>query len=394
MNRIIISFLLLLLCSSCYQEEFVTESTYECEKTLASVSSQHPQNKAFLQLVERASETAPGFQIALITPDRQRWTYASGMADFANEVPLQPCSRTMVGSISKVFTATLIMQLVEEETVSLDDPLDKWLDVTLIQDIENAQEVTVRQLLDHTSGIRDYLSTKQFFQALNEEYLLETQEEKLAYAYGKPAYHAPDEQHTYSNTNYVLLGLIVESARNMTLWEAVEVYISERLFLENCLMGTESEPIPEGTARAYARTPRGNFYDIMHIAVSDAATGDGGISSNMEDLTLFMGGLFNGNLVSTQTRNLMTDMTVAVPVDQQDFPQWEGEQYGLGLLRMNTPYGVAYGHTGSTSDYNTLLFFWPESGACLAIGYTVSASDDGWEARKEMREGIMEAMFE
>ncbi|MEM7655872.1 MAG: serine hydrolase domain-containing protein [Bacteroidota bacterium] len=384
---------LFLLAQACVPAETIAPSVYECALTTADPSEAHPQATEFEAAFAKMAANSFGGQVAARTPDGSLWTQASGMADIPNDIPLEACHLTMIGSISKPVTAVLVMQLHEEGLIDIDAPLNQYLSNDLIGEIEHANQVSVRQLLDHTSGIRDYLSTQQFLNSRNQDFLLETQEEKLRYAYGKSAYHAPGAQHTYSNTNYVLLGLLVEAVRQMTLWDAVDQYIAQPLGLENFQMGTHEQPIPVGTARPYTLS-RGKYRDIYPFAVSDAATGDGGIASNMMDLITFIEGVFDGRLIQAATLEMMIQDRVAVPEEQQDFPQWEGETYGLGLLRMNTPHGIAYGHTGSTSTYNAFLFHWPEQGASFAVGYHAGGDTEDWDARRDFRMEMFDLMLE
>ncbi len=376
-----------MLLQACVPVDIIPEAAYTCSLSIPDTSEFSQTGQELETAMDLLASNSYGGQAAVRTPDGQLWTGAKGIADIAGEIRLTPCHKTMVGSISKPITAILVMQLHEEGLLNIDDPLNQYLDQSLIGRLDNANEVNVRQLLDHTSGIRDYLSTKQFIRARNRDSLRETQAEKLAYAYGKPAYHTPGTQHTYSNTNYVLLGLLVEELRGIPLWEAVDDYIAKPLGLSNFQMGTHSDPIPLGTARPYA-LEQGNYRDITPFAIADAATGDGGISSNMQDLVLVFEALFDGRLVNSETLALMTDSRVDVPLDQQDFPQWESETYGLGLLRMNTPIGVAYGHTGSTSTYNAFMFYFPNSGTSFAVGYHTEADQAQWQARREFREEV------
>jgi len=168
----------------------------------------------------------------------------------------------------------------------------------VFQKLANADEVSLKQMLNHTSGIPDYLAAKAFVDAINIDNLLLTQEEKLEYAYGKKATNKPGEEYSYSNSNYVLLGLVIEKLRKMDLWDAVDIYIAQPLNLTIAKMGTETNPIPEGTARPYIATRDEKFMDIMQNSVADAATGDGGIATNMQDLAIFIKALFTGQLTS------------------------------------------------------------------------------------------------
>ncbi|MEO1448144.1 MAG: serine hydrolase domain-containing protein [Bacteroidota bacterium] len=393
MKRILYILLLLPFCWACDEAPVVDPVTYDCALNFPNEGANHPKASVMSQALAEHVEVNPGIQVALRTEDQLIWTDAYGKADIPNNVALEACTPTMVGSISKVFTGVLIMQLHEEGILSVEDPARDWLDPELVDNIENLDQATIRQLLNHTSGIFDYLGAEQFVTALNEPPLLESQFDKLRFAYGRKAYHPVGEKHTYSNSNYVLLGLIIEKGRNMPLWDAVRMYITEPLGLGQTQMGTHDDPIPAGTARPYALS-QGRYRDLMPHAVSDAATGDGGIASNMQELMIFAEGIFDGTLMKQETMELMIGNPVEMGLDQTDFSEWDDERYGLGIARFNTPYGTAYGHTGSTSSYNAFLWYWPDTGASLAIGYHIEADGEAWGNRWAFWQSVMEKMFE
>lgn len=381
-----------ILLFSCQEPEVIAPTVYACNLTEADQSASHPDLTALQTAFDKVGKAGPNIQAAIKTPDGNTWTSAYGMADIANNISMNPCHKTMIGSISKIFTAVLIMQLQDDGILDVDDPLSDWLGSELIGEIENANEVSLRQLLNHTSGIRDYLEAKQYINALNTPFFQETQAEKLRYIYGKKAVLAPGERYSYSNSNYVLLGLVIEEARNMPLWDAVETYITQPLGLLNAEMGTHDKPIPAGTSRPYRYIRGGKYEDILSFSVSDAATGDGGMASNMQDLNLFIEALFSGKLLSADAFNEMIGDQTSVPDNQADF-DWPDEGYGLGISKWNSPYGVAYGHTGGTSTYATLLIYFPDQEASLAIGFTSEASDEGSELRNELGDILFDIMF-
>lgn len=377
----------------CMQEDPIPPVSYACELAFPDQSNLHPKADAFQTAIELLGENVSGVQVAVRTADQQQWLGAAGWADMEVEQAMELCHKMMIGSVSKVYTAVLILQLHQEGILDIEDSLSDCLGTEILEGIANADQVTIRHLLNHTSGIRDYLGVKQYINSLNKPYFRQTQIEKLAYVRGKSANHAPDERYSYSNTNFVLLGLIVEKARNMTLWDAVNRYIAQPLGLEHTQMGTHTQPIPDGTARPYYFHRGRQYRKIMPIAVADAATGDGGIAANLQEVSLFIEALFDGHLLDSTTLNLMTkDLTLVG--EEADFSQWEGEAYGLGITLYQTPYGPAYGHTGLTSTYNTFLFYYPDQKMTLAIAYNGDGTSEIWDQRREMREQLMTLMFE
>lgn len=394
MKKNIVFILSILFLFACEEAEIFEASTYNCQLSGQDDSAVHPQKEVLQAALEDIGQHTAGVQVAIRSADGLSWSGAYGMADISNQIAFSTCNKTMVGSISKTFTAVLIMQLQDEGILTVDDALRDWLGNDLIGEIANADQVSIRQLLNHTSGIRDYLGIEQYINALNTPFFQETQAEKLRYIYGKDAEYEPGQQYSYSNTNYVLLGLIVEKARNMSLWDAVDRYIAQPLALFNAEMGTHDVPIPLGTARAYRPIRTGKYEDIMHLAVSDAATGDGGIASNMQDLNLFIEALFNGGILSAAAFQQMTDSEmIIVGEGEEDYPQWPNESYGLGISRWNTPYGTAYGHTGSTSNYEAYMFYFPEKKVSISIGYNAVGGKNFGDRQRDFREALFKLLL-
>ncbi|MEL6671009.1 MAG: serine hydrolase domain-containing protein [Bacteroidota bacterium] len=393
MKKFIFPLLILAVFSACEEAPEVIISSYDCQLGFPHQSDSHPKSTDLQAAFDQVAAVSPGMQVAVKTTDGNSWLAAAGYADMQEQVRMENCHPLMVGSISKTFTGVLIMQLHDEGILDVKDALSAWLGQDLIGEIANADQVSLEQLLHHTSGIRDYLGNEQYLKSLNVPYLLETQAEKLRYIYGKKAPFTPGERYSYSNTNYVLLGLVVEKARQMPLWDAVDMYIVQPLGLSHTQMGTHQQPIPEGTARPYRLRGKQTYEDIYEVAVSDAATGDGGMASNMQELVVFMEGLFGGKLMSDSALQLMITNEVKTGPDGADF-SWPEEGYGLGISVWRTPYGLAYGHTGSTSSYDAFLFYFPDTEQSLAIGYSVSANDEIWGIRREMRLNLLEILFQ
>ncbi|MEL7160075.1 MAG: serine hydrolase domain-containing protein [Bacteroidota bacterium] len=390
-------FALFLLCGSCDEATVVPPATYACTLSQPSGEDSHPRAEEFRALLQTVIPYTTGVQVAVTDRNGDRWTGALGFADLANDVPLVACHQLMIASISKTVTASIILQLYDEGELDLDDQLSAWLEDELIGELANAREVSLRQLLNHTSGIPDYLTAEQFLLSQNRPFLLESQREKLRYAYGLRADNTPGAGFSYSNTNYVLLGLVVEKATGQALWEAVADRLVGPLNLQRFAMGTETDPIPDHVARPYLAFTGGKYIDFTPTAVADAATGDGGIISNMQDLTRWVEALFSGELIEPATLAEMIGAPVDVPTEQADFSEWPDEGYGLGITRYNTPWGTAYGHTGSTSSYNSFLFYFPESAVTLAAvtnGIDLELIDEFGDAATALRNDFLTRLHE
>lgn len=384
-NQILSFLFCLLILSSCEKKQVSNPSDYDCVLTFQDQSETHPYNTEYHAALDGIAPYLPAMQVSTLNANNEMWSGSVGYADIPNNVAMQACTKTMVGSISKIFTGVLIMQLVEEGVVDLDDPLSNWLEASLIDPIENANEVNIQQLLNHTTGIRDYLGVSNHIDAVNTSNYILTQVEKMELIHGKSAEFTPGEKYSYSNSNYVLLGLIIEKARNMALWDVIDEYIVLPLGLQNTVMGTESKPIPSGTARPYLAMSNYKFFDIYQNSVADAATGDGGISSNMQDLVIFLNALKNGELVSEQTFQQMLDTKVEINDSGKAF-------YGLGIETIEIDnYGVIIGHGGSTSSYFANLWYLRDENAIIAFGS--NCRFDSFGAEKHLDE-FFDKIFE
>lgn len=384
---------LIILFTSCEKAALVAPSVYACDLAFTENSAVHPKSNQFEAAMEKVEAYVPGVQIAVRSKDGKVWLGAQGLADIPNKVPFEKCTKTMIGSVTKIYTATLIMQLQENNILSIEDPISKWLDAAMVEEIKNADKVNIRQLLNHTSGIRDYLDTEHHINALNTPNYKLSPTEKLAYIYGKSADHAPDAQYTYSNSNYVLLGLIIEKARAMPYHEAVATYINAPLGLQHTTAGTTENPIPTGTARPYYAVRNGKYTDIMPFSVSDAATGDGAIATNMQEALIFIEGLFNHTLVAQETMTQMLEEDV-----EREGPALFGtsKSVGLGLVKIvNEKYGSVIGHGGSTSAYWSQLFHYPESQVTIAVAFNGDTEQDyEYEQLLQMILEVVDIAFE
>jgi D-alanyl-D-alanine carboxypeptidase len=363
-----------LLLFACEKEEFVPISLYDCIPSISIDNSLYSKDAYLQNLLDDYTHHLPGVQVYLRTKDGTEWSGTAGYADIPSDVDLLPCTPMMIASISKMFTSVLILKLYEEGEFSLDDPIHPYLDKSIVSEVKNVDQATFRHLLKHRSGIRDYVRNAIWIDASNIPYYQLEPEEKLKYIYGKSANFPVDQAYSYSNTNYLLLGMIAEKVKNQPLDQLIDSYIVQPLGLLNTVQGTPEDPIPDGTAKPYFAIRNGKFTDITSHAVNDGATGDGGILSNMEELGIFIDALFNDQLLSSATFSEMINDTTRVFSD--------GEltySYGMGIQIEETSDGVAYGHTGYAGSYSTSLFYYPATDAIRAVGFTCDASEkDIW----------------
>ena len=219
--------------------------------------------------------------------------------------------------------------------------------------------------MNHTSGIPDYYTLQFELDRINREDNGWTQEEVLAYAFGKKATNAIGETYYYSNTNYLLLGMVIEKASGLSLQEAYEQKIFIPAGLSSAYYST-TRPIPPGTVKGYVDIyGNGQYVESEFLYRDELNTADGGIAINAYDLGLFFEKLLKGDIISEQS---LAEMTA-----YEDLPSdWVDEDFGhfqngLGLEHNRTPYGNSSGHTGGIDGFLTIAQYFPEHDATFIL---------------------------
>ncbi|MDY6902701.1 MAG: serine hydrolase, partial [Cyanobacteriota bacterium] len=345
-----------------------------------NISSELAQQlQATLDSAVESTEIA-GATVAVINSEGT-WFGASGVSNLETEKPLNLDELFKIGSISKTFTSATILKLVEEEKISLQDNLEKWLPDSIINNIPNTKDITVEQLLNHTSGIVNYTNQKWFADELAFQNGADIDWSREAiinnYVAGENPDFAPGESFNYSNTNYLLLGMLIEAATSNSYQDEVNRLILEPLGLENTyFVGDE---IPEDRfVRGYADLigEDGSFGSdgILEETQNSFSSlvftlADGGIISNTKDVSRFSDALFGGELLTPESMNNMLSWS---NIDEREVEV--ADDYGLGIYEEQTPWGEIWGHDGGTFGYVSKMQYFPESDTTVVI-LTNQASD-------------------
>ncbi|MFE2106318.1 serine hydrolase domain-containing protein [Kitasatospora sp. NPDC059463] len=301
-------------------------------------------------LVDHGGMTAALAEIRIA--GRSPWRGAAGTADLATGQPAGPDGRFRIGSVTKTFVSTVVLQLVGEGRLRLDDPVERHLPGV----VPNGAAITVRQLLNHTSGLFNYTDDERFqirSEADLQDFVYGTwryrdyQPQQLAAVSAEhPPYFAPGQGWHYSNTNYVLAGMIIRKVTGHTWQREVERRIVRPLHLDDTLFPGSGTGFGGPHAHAYVDMPTGPA-DVTRLNPSLVDAAGNGISTTA-DLDRFHAALFGGRLLRPAEMAALTD-TVPTTID--------GGRYGLGVLRLDLGEGCepAWGHDGSLPGWSTLL---------------------------------------
>jgi len=276
-----------------------------------------------------------------------------GLADLENNTPAQVDDLYRIGSVTKPFVATIILQLVEEGELALDDPIAEYLPDEIVNRVENADTATVRQMLQMTSGIYSYTDSIAFDDATfdDPEYSW-TASETVEFAYDEPAYFEAGTDYYYSNTNYNLAQIIIETVTGNTLAHELEERIFAPLEMDSCYLETP-DVFAQNIVRGYSLYDA--FIDVTEYN-DGVGLGDGGIICNAEDLAKFPDGLWY-DLLAEDTLDMMLDT-----VDDGD-----GGLYGLGIGYDETDFGMMLGHDGATSGFQSTMRYLPEEDLVVVV---------------------------
>ncbi|MFI7323030.1 serine hydrolase domain-containing protein [Streptomyces venezuelae] len=279
------------------------------------------------------------------------WNGTSGVGDLATGRPRGPRDHYRIGSVTKTFVATVLLQLAGERKLHLDDTVDHWLPGLVRGNGHDGRRVTVRQLLNHTSGIYDYYADDAFAASFRlrdgffeHRYDTWRPEQLVAVAMRhEPTSATPGWTWHYSDTNYILAGMIVEKVTGHSYAHEVRERIIEPLKLRETSVPRTGPGMPRPSSRAYSKLSddsTGPSYDVTEFNPSAAWT-SGGMISDSADLNRFHAALLGGRLLPERQ---LAEMKTTVPMSEE-YP--EAARYGLGIAERRLSCGRAvWGHHG------------------------------------------------
>ncbi|MDT0343655.1 serine hydrolase domain-containing protein [Streptomyces litchfieldiae] len=316
-------------------------------------------------------DSALGGLIRVTTPDGV-WGARAGHADADRTQPVDPRGFFRIGSITKTITATVVLQLVAERRIGLDAPLQQHVAGLLPA---HYPPITVRQLLQHTSGVPNYLPrvTVDADRLIRDRYRRHTPEELLTAALARPPAFEPGTRLGYSNTNYVLLGLLVRAVTGRRWDEEVTRRITGPLGMTGTFHPGGNPALPTPHAHGYTRTTDGRLIDITQINASvwDAA---GSMVATAADLDTYLAALLSGRLVPAP---LLDEMLTPHPQRLPEVP-WFG--FGLGVQHLaapgwDGPAGI-HGGGGSLRGYTSMAFATRDGGRRVVLCLNVTTADE------------------
>jgi D-alanyl-D-alanine carboxypeptidase len=298
--------------------------------------------------------------VAYVRNGRDQWDLAAGVASRATDKPASPGDRFRIGSNTKAFISTVLLQLEAEHRLSLNDTVSRWLPGLVSGNGNDGSKITIRELLDHTSGLYNYTDDPRVLAPYlngDRDYFWSPRQ-LVAIAVSHPPLFAPGTRWSYSNTNYIVAGLIVQAVTRESPIAEVYQRIIRPLGLSDTSFPVRDPRVPGPHLDGYST----NYLDVTYLSPSWGYTA-GGIISTAEDLARFHRALFTGRLLPpAQQRELETTVPTGTP----------GQNYGLGVLSEQICGRTFWGHDGDFPGYYSLSLTSSDG----SIQLTIAVDDD------------------
>ena len=324
------------------------------------------------QLRERYG--VPGISVTILFPDGSSWVGVSGMADVATRTPVTTSTSFAIASVSKTFTAALVLALAQDGAMELDEPVRRYMPEVRIN-----SRITVRQLLDHTSGLRDYF----FHPAIDRKLLTDPArrwDAADALKHVGKAYFKPGTGWHYSNTNYLVLGMLAERVGEAPLAEQIRTRFLKPLGLRHTWYQPTEEAATDGArgyrfASAAKNAPAIDLSDgssfMPFTSVVTAAAAAGGLASNSTDLARWVRALYAGAVLAPESVDAMLgDISRTEPYKPR-------VPYGLGVQRMDIDGAPSLGHSGRLLGFRSAVRWLPDEDIAIAVLTNQSRTDPG-----------------
>lgn len=332
---------------------------------LFASSRVHSQNEKLISFIEAYSDSMlttalqPGMLISITRGDKVIYEKAKGLANLETREPMDLKMRFRIGSLTKTFTATVLLQLVDEKKLTLDESIEKFF-----PDVPNAKNITIRMLGNMTSGLYNYSEPKEFDDSMQANPRKKWKPEELinfSVKYG--TYFEPGKGWHYSNTNTVMLGLIIEKLTGNSLAAEIKTRIIDKLGMKETDFPGVAEISgfhPEG----YGEDDSKWIYPLVDVTEKydpSWAWAAGAIVSTLGDLKIYLKALTEGTLLSKEAQAERLKWGLDKP----------GIKYGFGMFEVGEGF---YGHNGSYPGFHNISVHSPATNTTAIVFYNTQSN--------------------
>ena len=312
----------------------------------------------------------PGMSVSIVKDGKVN-SYATGVSNLVTKKALTTKDLMFSGSTGKMFFALLTMRLIKEGKLSLDDKIEKYLGAKeWFARLPNANTITIKNLLNHSTGIDEYYPLGDFLKQLKEHPDRNWRiEELISYVLDRKALFAAGEGFGYADTNYLILGMILEELLKKDPFDVVVASVIKPLRLQNTVPSSSRKmKVATGYIGGNLFPWKGSTYDSTGLLVYNPKFEmmGGGFASTPGDMARYVDALMHGKLIDTISLSLMkTGITANTG---------RNHQYGLGLQIRPYPGGFGYGHSGWFPGYITDIEYYPKEDVTIAVQFNTDES--------------------
>ena len=344
---------------------------------------------AVYKAAEATDEVFPGATVAFVLPNGRIAVFATGFSDIEEQIPMESDARMPAGSIGKTYVAAVALDMAQDGTLDLDKKISHWLESeSWFKRLPNSDTITLRNLLNHSSGIIDHVFNmesgfqdyaKEFFNSSNEDVPFDPMDLVQFVLDREPLFPA-GEGFSYTDTGYILVGLIIEKASGSTYYEELDRRLLRPLELERTTAQNRRDIA--GLAQGYMFAGQELFGLPLKSMEDNALVFDpsiewtgGGLVSNPKDLVRWAKMLYEGKAMSSPYLGQLLD-SVAQPKQGHD-ASGRAYGYGLGVNISRTEFGTTFDHSGFFPGYNSQLAYFPEYSIAIAMQINTDSSSIG-----------------
>ena len=316
------------------------------------------------------ASTAPGLSLSIVLPNGKAHTFTRGYANIEKQIDMTATTKMLGGSTGKVFYSVVALQLIEEGKLKLDEPIYKTMSVYPWFDrIPNAKSLTVRSLMRHETGIPRYVFSKDFqADIVKDADKVWKPEALLSYIFDTDPEFKVGEGFAYSDTNYIILAMLIETITGNSLYDEVQKRVLDKAGLQHV--------VPQ-TTRTYNNLAQGYnalddpFFPGLQLDETGKSHynlqfewAGGGLVITTHDLAVLAKKIYEGDMFDA---DLLDDYFKGIDAGRM------GGQWGLGVHIRETPHGTVYGHSGFMPGYITNMMYFPKDE--FAVCYQLNTSD-------------------
>ncbi len=379
----------LIFLSTLSCEEANVVPTNSCTYSPPPSFAAHPKSQAFQSLLDTyVKKGLPGIS-ALVRDEDGVWEGYAGKADIGKNISFTPCHPSKAASITKFMVATLTFMLQERGLININDPISKYIDPDVLSKIDNADQITIKNCLQHTTGFYDITDDSEFYLAvLNNPNKNWSATELLKFMHGKDPNFTPNEGVLYSNTNTIFVAMCLDKVLGYSHARALRSVIWEPLGMIDTYYQSREE-LPNTVAQGYYDLYNNSTIVNVSNLITGSGNGYGGVYSTVEDLQKFMDAYyFDKTLINEKS---MATMMTFLPEDGDT-----GDNLGVGIMQKFKKFSphLGMGHSGRDLGYSADLFVFPSRNNRLMIFFVNYGTNGDTFLRETFREFEKELVLE